>query len=308
MCGRTTAEQAATIPKELKPLIEGSTAWTLGLQQNLPLSQFTRYNPQGVADLSPMQRYGLQNVPGLFGTDPMAKGAAQAIGQLPELTSRPVETPSGELAAIMQLLQTTGGPIGSSPSTKAGMEAWKSAVLPTVENEMVQAGLGRSGDLLKSVGASASQAAFPLLQQEVQNRMASVPMLRDIAGAQTERTLEPRRQTAEALKFAATQGTALSRELFQQKVTAIQEAFRAGQITRDVAQSRFDAAKEEAARLQALSEAGTLGPLGQVLPSLLGRKTTQQKDVFSAIMGKAILITAGAATVAALALSRLGVG
>lgn len=286
MCGRTTAEQAAKIPEELKPLIKGSVGQVLDLQGNLPLSQFTGYTPRGVADLSPMQRYGLENVPDLFGTDPMAMGAAHAITQLPELTSRPVETPTGELVALMQLLQTTGGPIGSSPTTKAGMEAWKSAVLPTVENEMVQAGLGRSGDLLKAVGASASQAAFPLLQQEVQNRMASVPMLRDIAGAQTERTLEPRRQTAEALKFGATQSTALSHEMFQQRVTAIEEAFRAGQITRDVAQEQFDAAKEEADRLQALSEAGTLGPLGQVLPSLLGRKTTQNKDLYSAIMGK----------------------
>lgn len=284
--GSTNVSQQANIPDELKPLINGSVGWTLGLQNNLPLSQFTQWSPRGVAGLSPLQAYGMQNIPGLFGTEPAYTGAFQTMATLPELTARPLSTPPAELASIAQLNDVVGGPVGSSPATRQAMEAWRQFTLPTVQHEAALQGVGRSGQELIDTALSSTQAMVPLLQTEIANRMQSAKEFQNIAGAETSREQFPREQTAAALTALGPQLTNLGTQMFNQRVQAIDEALRGGQINRDVAQQEFDAAREEFSRLQALSEAGTLGPLGQVLPSLIGSKTNTQKDLYSAVLGK----------------------
>lgn len=284
--GSSETTQRAQIPDELKPLINDSVATARGLQVGLPLGDFAQWGPRGVADLSPLQAYGLQNIPGLFNEERASQGAWNALEAVPELAARPVETPPAELGQLAQLWETTSGPIGSSPATRSGMEAWRQTVLPTVQNEMALMGLGRSGPALEEIARSQTGALTPLLQQEIENRMRSVPMLGDVASAQTARTLHPRDQTINALLQSIPMATTLGESMFSQRATAIEQALRGGQITREVAQQEFDAANEEKNRLQALSEAASLGPLGQALPSMIGTKQSSQKDLWSAIMGK----------------------
>lgn len=286
--GSTTTSQRAEIPTELKPLVTGSVGQELGLQQNLPISQFTSANPTPVAGLSDLQNYTLGAVPDLFQTDPAAMAAFGAYAQAPEIASQQVATPPAEQAQIEQLWNTVGGPVGSSPATQAGMQAWQANVLPTVENEMVAAGLGRSGDLLQAVGQSASQAAFPLIQQEIGNRMSSIPMLGQLAGAEQQRQLYPREQTLSTLQSGAQGLTNLSNTMFGQRQGAIQTGLQAGAVPRSVSQELNAAAGSDFSRLQALSEAATLGPTGQLLPSLIGANATQSNPlgILGPILGK----------------------
>lgn len=287
--GSTNVNQTANIPDELKPLVNGSVGWTLGLQNALPLSQFTQYNPAGTADLSDLQKFGMEQTPGLSQwaqSNPYLTSAFGNFAEMPEIASRPVSNPAAEQAALAQLNQLTSGPIGSSPYTQQGMEAWKQFTLPQVQNEAALAGLGRSGPYIENVLKSQTQALMPLLQQEIGNREASVGQLGGIAGAETARELLPRQQTLDALGSTGNQMVNLAQMTFTQKSQAIEEALRAGQISRDVAQQQSDAARQEFMRLQSLSEAGTLGPLGQILPSMIGSNTSKSKDLFSGIMGK----------------------
>ena len=279
MGGGQNVNQQAQIPDELKPLITGSVGNVLGLQGALPIGSFTTPQPGGVAGLSPMQTWGMNQIPSLFQPSAGQGAAWGAISEMPELASRPLSTPSAETNQLGVLGSVIGGPVGSSPATRSGMEAWRQSVLPTVEHEMVNAGLGRSGDLLKAVGSSASQAMFPLLQQEIANRMTGAGMLGQVAQAQTQREMVPREQTLQSLQFGANTGLQLASQEFQQRQAAIQQALSAGQITRDIAQQQLDNAHSEFLRLAALSEAATLGPLGQVLPSLIGTRARTSRNV-----------------------------
>ena len=80
------------IPPDLKPLINSCVGGTQGLQNNLPLSQFTGWDPRQTAGLSDLQQWGMQNIPGLGQTEPGYQGAFNALATIPELSSRPVET------------------------------------------------------------------------------------------------------------------------------------------------------------------------------------------------------------------------
>lgn len=287
--GGTTQLAQPQIPEELKGLMSGSANAALGAQNLNPLSLFTTPNPQQIAPLSNLQNAGLEGIGTLPGAGQAAYHAAFGnLATAPELYGLPIGTPGAENQALGQLGQLTGGEIGSSPATQAGMRAWQSSVLPQVQNQMSQAGLGRGGDLLKAVGGSASEAFFPLIQQEVQNRMGSVPLYNQIGQQQQERGRRPIEQMAGSFERAAPILSQMSQQQFDQRKQSIETALAGGKLTQDQAQKGLDALKNEQDRLQALSEATSLGPLGQLGSSLIGSKSTTKSPLgmIGAILGK----------------------
>lgn len=287
--GSTSSETTPTIPDELKPLMDSAAQQTIALQQALPLVEsFAEYNPRQISALSELTEFGLEQTPALSAVQPGILGAMYSIATIPELAAQPVEDPHAESVQYDLLSSLVGGPIGSSPATIAGMEAWEEAVLPTVQNEAVQMGLGRSGPALEAMSDSATQAYVPLVQQEINNRANAVNQLQAMGEAETTRELVPRTETQEALKFGATESRQLADLTFNQQLMAIEEAFRAGEITESKQQELFDAAYDEFLRLQALAESATLGPLGIMIPSAIGTQSSGKSssvDMGSAMSG-----------------------
>jgi hypothetical protein len=267
------------IPDELKPIIAGSTQQILDLQNALPLSSFAQATPQLVPGFSPYSAMGMQQTPGLSAIEPGSLGAFQAYSALPEIASREVPTPGATYAQQGLLQQLMGGPIGSSPATIGAMQSWRSNVLPTVQNEMALQGLGRSGPELEAVARSQTGAFVPFVQQEIQNRMTSLGVLQEMANAETQRWQYPSQQTMQALTTQAQGLASLGQSMFDQKTQAIKAQMDAGTLQEDRARELFGAAMDDYLRLQNLSMAATLGPFGQLAPSLIGQKTSTSRNL-----------------------------
>jgi hypothetical protein len=265
------------IPAELSPLFTQGAQQGTNLQNMRPLTMFGGYDPRGVADLGNLTKWALEDVPSLRQVQPGILGSMASLATMPEIASRPVETPSAEGGQYGLLNQTVGGPVGFSPATQQGMKAWEQYVLPTVEHEAVQMGLGRSGPGLEAITQSATMAYQPLVQQEIQNRMNAVSLLQAMANEETARGLVPREQTLQALTTAASEMRQLADLSFNQQVAAIEEAFRGGKITEDKRQQQLDAAYDEFLRLQDLSQSVTTGLYSTMIPASIGQrqKSTQ---------------------------------
>jgi len=84
-------------------------------------------------------------------------------------------TASPDLAAARdQLAQLTGGPVGSSPATQAGMQAFEQLVAPQILQQQALQGTAGGGAALEALGQGATAAAVPLIQQEIANREQAV--------------------------------------------------------------------------------------------------------------------------------------
>jgi hypothetical protein len=267
------------IPPELLPIIQGSTQQLLNTQQALPLSSFAQATPQLVPQFSPYTAMGIQQTPGLLAVQPGSLGSFMGYNALPEVASVPVPTPGATFGQRGLLQQLVGGPVGSSPATMAGMEAWRSNVLPTVQNEMALQGLGRSGPELEAVARSQTTALVPFIQQEIQDRMTSLGVLQEMANAETARWQYPSQATMQALTTQANGLASLGQSMFDQQSAAIKQVLDSGQIQEDRARELFSAAMNDYMRLQNLAQAATLGPFSALAPSLIGTQTTTSRNV-----------------------------
>lgn len=140
------------VPPWLLPIMQGTAGQIGAAQGNLPnISQLYGMLPQlGIAPLSGSQ------------TDLINQIVAQAGG-------------GTNVANAQNLLgQLTSGPIGSSPATQAGMQAFQQLVAPQIEQGAVLAGQGNSGALGEQLQLGATAAAVPLIQQEIQNRQQAI--------------------------------------------------------------------------------------------------------------------------------------
>lgn len=104
------------------------------------------------------------NIPGL---DPGQTAAMQNL--ITAGTSNP------DLAAARaQLEALTSGPIGSSPATQAGMQAYEDIQAPQIATDSALRGTAGGGQALEASALGREAAAVPLIQQEIQNREAGV--------------------------------------------------------------------------------------------------------------------------------------
>ncbi len=209
----TTTPTQPQIPPQLQPLIEAAAAQGIDLMALLPISGFALPAPQQIPGLTPQQASIIDKI--------IAQGGA--------LTSE-------EQMALYQLQGLTSGPIGESPTTKAGMEAWRQLVQPEVlQAEALHGRLG-GGAVEEALAQSASGAAVPLIQQEISQRFQAIPELRALGA--TERG-------------------------------GLTTALEAAGLPREVLGQQFEAQFRDYLRRQALSESVTLGPLGQWISSAL---------------------------------------
>ena len=140
-------------------------------QEVAPLAQFAQPQERQIAGLSPLQQYGGALVPYIGAGNQQAQSALETLGY----------GGTGTNNALSQLGYLTGGPIGSSPATQAGMAAFQQNVLPTLQNELGAMGLGRSGIAGEQIQRAATSAAVPLIQQEIANRQAAIPQYANVA-------------------------------------------------------------------------------------------------------------------------------
>jgi len=122
------------------------------------------------------------------------------IGQLGSLVSTGMRREPEYGAGLGQLGALVGGRIGESPVTQQAIAALRAPLeaqffettLPTIQNQMSLAGLGRSGALGDEIRKAALSTAgvfqkgiTPLLQQEISMRERAVPQLLSLAREQT---------------------------------------------------------------------------------------------------------------------------
>lgn len=272
--------QTAEWPSWMQPIGQGAVNQGIALQNQNPLTMFAGFNPRGVSDLGNLTKWGLEDVASLRQVQPGALGAYASLATMPEIASRPVETPGAEKAQYSLLDSVVGGPVGSSPATQQGMKAWEQYVKPVVENEASNMGLGRSGPGLEAVAQSATMAYNPLVQQELANRMSAIASLQVMADAETQRGLVPRQQVLDSLNSQVQGFLQLSEQQFNQQTAAIEEAFRGGKITEDKKQQLLDSAYDEFLRLQDMTQSVTSGLLGSVIPASIGSRSKQSQTGF----------------------------
>lgn len=215
--GGTSTSISAPLSPDVQGLVNQTAQYLMQAQQAAPISQFLAPQVRQIAGLSPTQQWaggqiqGLARVPGAgfyapFGGDgsaPSQAGAGKApaqSGQTSEVgpQGEPIGTVPGaqapaagagtltptspQEAALAQLAQFMSGPIGSSPMTRAGMQAFETLQRPRIENTLATMGLGRSGAGAEMISQAATQALSPLIQQEIQNRQAGVGQLMGLGG------------------------------------------------------------------------------------------------------------------------------
>lgn len=274
-------QSSATIPWQLSPLISTSAQNTANLQSQLPLSDFAAANPQWISGLTNQEQGLLGMISGLAGgyTGPenSALGALNWIQSNPlgfDVASAPEGTFTGpETTALNSLLAQLNAPIGSSPATLQGMQAWQDVVAPQVRNQQALQGSFHGGAADEAIANSAGQAMVPLIQQEIQQRNAAIPQLMQLGGTAAQRFRGDLQQ-----RIANMMGTvgplsnlgATGAERFR---SDLQNALEAAGVPREVANQQAQANYQDFLRRYQLAQQTTLGPIMQLAPSLIG--TTQ---------------------------------
>ena len=131
-----------------------------------------------------------------------------------------------------------GNDIGSSPAMQAAMGAFTQNTLPVIQGQLQLQGLGDSPAVADVAGRSLGTALPGIIQNEQQNRLSA----------------------AQGLTWF---GSNLVLPGQEQASNFMQSA---GELQRGLEQDPFDAAREEALRLQGLSESATTGVFGTYQP------------------------------------------
>lgn len=220
-----------------------------------------------------------------------------------EFAGAGAEMSPAEQEALAQLGFFTGGQLGQSPATLAATRAFNQFSVPEIEQQLALAGLGRSGAVGTSIGDAQVKAMIPLLATEMANRLQATGMTADIGQAAQGRKLQAgqimgniggdvgkqglgaaqliantglqsdtlRLQAAQQAATIAAQQAAAGQVLANRARADTQAALEAAGLPREIAAQQAEAAYNDYIRQQQLSEAATLGPLGQVLPSTIGQ-------------------------------------
>lgn len=162
--GGSTQQTKPIIPGYAQDLLKAYSSEQLGAMQGLPDIATLASNVPGM------------NVPGLDPTQlAILSNFEQTAQANPDLN-----------AARAQIAQLTGGDIGTSPATQAGMKAWEQLVKPQVESASALRGTAGGGQGLEALSQSATAAAVPLIEQEIRNRQAAVGQLTSIGSQQVQ--------------------------------------------------------------------------------------------------------------------------
>jgi hypothetical protein len=202
-------------------------------QQAAPLSEYLAPQVKSIAGLSPLQQQAQTWIQGLMNTPQTSQQAATTYGGLASGTN------ANQQSALSQLAQLTGGSLGSSPTTTAGMNAFETLSKPSIQNDLAAMGMGRSGAGAQAVSNARTQALTPLLQQEIQNRANSVGQYIGLGNQQEQ---------------AAAGLTGLGAQQIGAAGQAAQLGGQAGGVEQQTAQAAFNAPIEDLLRRQGLSQ------------------------------------------------------
>lgn len=163
------------------------------------------------------------------GATSQEQGATSALQSLTGVAGQPITTPQAEQQALEQIFSLTSGSLGSSPATREAIAAmergYETRALPAMQNQLAQAGLGRSGALeqgITDLRGKLFEAEVPLFQQEIANRKETLPILQDIAQAQQGRQTGSMDRIIQALNAQATGLTSLGGQLGGRTQTDLQ--------------------------------------------------------------------------------------
>lgn len=158
--------QPVQIPPELAPLIRQAAANIMALQRQYPLQSIMGNLAQQITPVTPEE---LALISDLIGY------------------SRAPAMSAPEFAALRQIGLLTGGPIGSSPATLAGLDAFEDLQRPAIEQDVALAGLSKGGAFPETLAQERTRVLQPLIEQEIQNRMGVLMPLSGIGATVADR-------------------------------------------------------------------------------------------------------------------------
>ena len=147
-------------------------------------------------DYNPLELDAVRNYQNLFNQsgqnfDDLSLYERQALGQLGQLGAQSQQglqtVYEPEQEALQTLRQFTQGELFQSPATQAAMRAFSEQAIPQIESRLALRGMENSGAAAEAFAQAQTQALVPLLQQELQQRQAAVPMLAALGEAQSAR-------------------------------------------------------------------------------------------------------------------------
>ena len=225
----TTTTNQVNVPPAVQELQSSVLPQVTQAANNLPLTSFQGAMPTAV--------------------QPMSGAQSAAVDTLTGQLNAPINPATA--AATYGLLNTALSPAGTDPASQAGIAAienqYQTRTLPSVQNQMALAGLGRSDALGASINDARAQttaAEVPLIQQSVQNQIG-------------------------ALQPLAAQGQYLQGLPVQQAQTA----FQAQEAQRQLQQAQLQEQQQNFLRNQAITEAITSSVTGMA-PATFGSTGT----------------------------------
>ncbi len=236
----------------------------------------TRPAPQVVPFRDPPMLKGEYGGPGITGgPDPNAIQTLSDFSQRGPSGGYSIEGSPGVTAAYRT---PTGASLAQDPSLKAAVDAFNAYQRPTIENQMQLAGLGRSN-------ATGNATALALGQQLPQFMESAFGREENAVtrGAQATENELNRRQQLDINQSNANLATIpllqeMGNQDYQRQLGQIGQAENFGSLQRGVEQESNDAAYQDFLRRQGLTEQGTFGPFGQVVPSAFGSRSLTSKS------------------------------
>ena len=218
MATRQSQDQTQTIefgdiklPPALQALLDQAAGQLGDFMGKFPLTSIMQDLAQRIVPLTP--------------TELTLLGQQLATSQAPAITYP-------ELAALTDINQLIGGPIGSSPATQAGMNAYNMFTAPQIMQSLALSGNTQGGALAQAMTEGQTAALVPLLQQEISNRMGVLAPLAGIGATVSDRE---RNDIATGLGAAG-----MPRQIAQAQETANwQDVMRRANVIQGIAPSIF---------------------------------------------------------------------
>jgi hypothetical protein len=244
--GDSGSTTTANIPKELKPLYRQTADQMMALQNLSPLDDFaTTDYTRGTAPLSGTEQYGIGLLPSIMQNPEESSWAFNQLQGVPDIAGEPISMTYDELM--------------NAPTIQAQQEAFRRTAMPTIENQMSLAGLGRSQAAGNSVALAEGQMLAPLMSGEL---------------ARKERTRDSR---VNAILGASGQAAGLGGQSTARTAATQAAAMDAGATERGISQDAFDSIYQDIMRRQGISENALFQPFGSFVPATIGQTTTTSK-------------------------------
>ena len=260
----SSGSSKATIPAGLQPLISqsaGLESYLGSLAGGAPgyglETQLQNPAVENIAGLTPQENQLIAQLQGQAGG---------ANSEFPYANTELGKAQGNVAAANNQISELTSGPIGSSPATIAAMNAYNTNSVPQTMQALALSGSGRGGGDTEALTNAREAAYTPLVEQEIANREAGIGQSTALAGTQAN--------------LAGAAGNLASTES-----GLTNTALQAAELPQETAQAKNAAAYQALLQQYGLEQQVGLGPIEEVLGSLLGNtqqsSTTTNPSIFS---------------------------